>query len=686
MEDKLHKLYCRFLIIKKIPNIGFVQTLLRQGRLRVEQDYRLYSNFTMNVNDLQNYILSNKMAGGIKESIFLYRFITGKITYEDGSTEIISEEILLNKKFADGGMAQLGDVSGMLPSPLPMSVIQPMSKGGYVGLKVRSKNLRGGYNNYVIIGYNEMYEKYTLKDVKTDLTTTATTKELKDIYEFVDDFAVGGSAQEISYIDRRIKNLEGLVDRVNESEKSDIYENIENLKLERYNLQNPSGISKKTSWFFDKGGDVEELEKLEEKIDVLEDTVEQKLEQITGEKEDEEEDEEDEYDVYDNKRMLQNQANEVEHHSEELNKQVSITKQVPAWVISKMERATTDLSDITHYLDGENKMELGGKIGDVRFDISPYKDKFVIFKTTYKQHEDYTYPSKEIIMGFDGKFLEFNDMKSAQNFIDNMDIKYPYGIPKANAGAILLASQMLQQKQQPQQPQVVYYIPQEQEMETEIIQNIPQAGSGGIADEILINDFCIQNLIELANEIQQLKYFLTDRVSSKSKLYENVKAKLVLVFKEPAQVKVVNAVKEFVERAEDCHHIFDQSINVSGSEPNTITINLLTDNFTDKEFGKGGKVYENSPKKINIEKTKKISTILGDYKLGLITEDFIYYVNEDEGDDNANTKMYNKKGELISDNYFATEDLFENLLSANDFEYISPNMKYNRKELLKQNN
>jgi len=65
-------------------------------------------------------------------------------------------------------------------------------KGGYVGSKVRTKNLRGGYNNYVITGYDERYKRYNLKDLEKDLTTTATIKELKNEYEFVDKFADGG--------------------------------------------------------------------------------------------------------------------------------------------------------------------------------------------------------------------------------------------------------------------------------------------------------------------------------------------------------------------------------------------------------------------------------------------------------------------------------------------------------------
>jgi hypothetical protein len=56
-----------------------------------------------------------------------------------------------------------------------------------------------------------------------------------------------------------------------------------------------------------------------------------------------------------NKEMLLNQAEEFEHHSEEFESAVKKSDYIPAWVVAKSERASTDLSDITHYLDGENE-------------------------------------------------------------------------------------------------------------------------------------------------------------------------------------------------------------------------------------------------------------------------------------------------------------------------------------------
>lgn len=58
-----------------------------------------------------------------------------------------------------------------------------------------------------------------------------------------------------------------------------------------------------------------------------------------------------------NKAMLLNQAEGFEHHAEELEKAVKASDHIPAWVVAKSERASTDLSDITHYLDGENEQK-----------------------------------------------------------------------------------------------------------------------------------------------------------------------------------------------------------------------------------------------------------------------------------------------------------------------------------------
>jgi hypothetical protein len=59
----------------------------------------------------------------------------------------------------------------------------------------------------------------------------------------------------------------------------------------------------------------------------------------------------------DNQRMVMNQNVEIEHHHEELEDILEEKTPVPAWVVAKMETATQNLSDITHYLDGQKELK-----------------------------------------------------------------------------------------------------------------------------------------------------------------------------------------------------------------------------------------------------------------------------------------------------------------------------------------
>lgn len=66
-----------------------------------------------------------------------------------------------------------------------------------------------------------------------------------------------------------------------------------------------------------------------------------------------------------NNEMLHSQAKEAKHHIEELHDILTSKTKVEPWVVAKMTRAKTDLSDITHYLEGmPNKMTKGGKLTD----------------------------------------------------------------------------------------------------------------------------------------------------------------------------------------------------------------------------------------------------------------------------------------------------------------------------------
>ena len=66
-----------------------------------------------------------------------------------------------------------------------------------------------------------------------------------------------------------------------------------------------------------------------------------------------------------NKEMIDSQTIEARHHVEELSKILTKKNKIEPWVVARMERATTDLSDVTHYLEGK-KMAKGGGVGKLK--------------------------------------------------------------------------------------------------------------------------------------------------------------------------------------------------------------------------------------------------------------------------------------------------------------------------------
>ena len=62
----------------------------------------------------------------------------------------------------------------------------------------------------------------------------------------------------------------------------------------------------------------------------------------------------------DNAEMVINNNNQIKHHTEELEKIVTLKTEVPAWVVAKVNRSASDLSDATHYLEGRGKYAQGG--------------------------------------------------------------------------------------------------------------------------------------------------------------------------------------------------------------------------------------------------------------------------------------------------------------------------------------
>lgn len=63
-----------------------------------------------------------------------------------------------------------------------------------------------------------------------------------------------------------------------------------------------------------------------------------------------------------NAQMVLNNNVQIMHHAQELKDAVKNSKTIPAWVVAKVYDATETLSNVTHYLEGENKMAQGGEV------------------------------------------------------------------------------------------------------------------------------------------------------------------------------------------------------------------------------------------------------------------------------------------------------------------------------------
>jgi hypothetical protein len=141
-----------------------------------------------------------------------------------------------------------------------------------------------------------------------------------------------------------------------------------------------------------------------------------------------------------NKEMLRNQAIELIHHADELMSVLEKSDYIEPWVLAKAERATTDLSDITHYLEGHSEemhdtdkfedggyMEDGGQIsGTFKFSVYERQGNYYYSRTLKGVSSD-----NVMVKGFEGK-LQGYDYNSAENianaildehdYIDRVDI------------------------------------------------------------------------------------------------------------------------------------------------------------------------------------------------------------------------------------------------------------------------
>jgi hypothetical protein len=78
-----------------------------------------------------------------------------------------------------------------------------------------------------------------------------------------------------------------------------------------------------------------------------------------------------------NKEMVLNNNKQIAHHTKELSEAVRKSKYVPAWVVAKVNRSASDLSDAAHYMEGqEGNYETGGGVGDKKMYEITFEDVF----------------------------------------------------------------------------------------------------------------------------------------------------------------------------------------------------------------------------------------------------------------------------------------------------------------------
>jgi hypothetical protein len=133
--------------------------------------------------------------------------------------------------------------------------------------------------------------------------------------------------------------------------------------------------------------------------------------------------------IDDKKAMVLSQIKEVHHHADELAKVLANMDTVDAWVVGKMERATTDLSDITHYLDGTTEYAKGGRIG--KYILTFYCNESNIDEAE-KIVSKYTKEWRRSL-DFGKNFffvpeLTWQKAKELENEISPFKLTYPFGV------------------------------------------------------------------------------------------------------------------------------------------------------------------------------------------------------------------------------------------------------------------
>jgi hypothetical protein len=115
-----------------------------------------------------------------------------------------------------------------------------------------------------------------------------------------------------------------------------------------------------------------------------------------------------------NAEMVLNNNKQISHHTKELATAVK-GKKVPAWVVAKVNRSASDLSDATHYLDG-SKFKNGGGVGNVLpYGVTRRSEEYPYRIMGYRTEKNNKNDDWEIYGDYENKDLAIGVAKKVQN-------------------------------------------------------------------------------------------------------------------------------------------------------------------------------------------------------------------------------------------------------------------------------
>ena len=119
-----------------------------------------------------------------------------------------------------------------------------------------------------------------------------------------------------------------------------------------------------------------------------------------------------------NYEMVLSKAKELHHHASELQDALKKEKNIEAWVVAKVERASQDLSDVTHYLDGMSEYGEGGKL-EGNYVAVGEKDGYwtIITKPTTKEKAQQMIDMGSLPKGEVGKVVTVKEAKDHKKVI-----------------------------------------------------------------------------------------------------------------------------------------------------------------------------------------------------------------------------------------------------------------------------